>query len=362
MSTRVRANTRGAAADDSRPKAQVLSRRQLLAAMACVCSVRALGIRAAEPRDSDQERGAHARRVVDVHAHYYPPALKALGEPTPMNSWSLEQHIESMEAAGVARSILSLTTPGVVATGEKGRALARESNEYAAKLCAEHPGRFGFFTYIQPDDTDAALREIEYGLDTLKGNGVGLFTSYGNRWLGDPQFEPVFAELERRQAVVYVHPTSPVCCTRLIPDLPDTLIEYGTDTTRAIASYVYRGAARRFPHVKMIWSHSGGTMPFLIERFEGADRSAAAKGQVPEGFRAAAAKFFYDIAQASNPVATAALRSVVPVSHIVFGTDYPFRTPLDHVKALESGGVFSRAELQGLYRGNIEHDLPGLLS
>jgi predicted TIM-barrel fold metal-dependent hydrolase len=112
----------------------------------------------------------------------------------------------------------------------------------------------------------------------------------------------------------------------------------------------------------MIWSHSGGTMPYLIERFDGADRSEAAKAQAPDGFRAAASKFFYDIAQASNPVATRALRSVVPAQHIVFGTDYPFRTPLEHVKALEAGGVFNRAELRGLYRGNLERELPALLS
>jgi 6-methylsalicylate decarboxylase len=339
-----------------------VSRRQLLTGLACTCGLRALGAFAAESRGVGRAHDSQARRVVDVHAHYYPPVLKALGEPTPMNSWSLEQHIQSMEAVGVVRSMLSLTTPGVVATGERGRSLARESNEYAAKLCSEHSGRFGFFAYVQPDDPDGALKEIEYALDTLKGHGIGLFTSYGNRWLGDPQFDPVFVELERRKAVVYVHPTSPVCCARMIPDLPDTLIEYGTDTTRAIASYVYRGAARRFPNVKMIWSHAGGTMPFLIERFQGADRSPGAKVQAPEGFRAAASRFFYDIAQASNPVATAALRAVVPVSHIVFGTDYPFRTPLDHVKALEAGGVFGRAELQGLYRGNIEQALPELLS
>jgi len=339
-----------------------VSRRQILTGLACTGGMRALGALAAESRAGGDERGAQARRVVDAHAHYYPPVLKALGEPTPMNSWSLEQHIESMEAAGVVRSMLSLTTPGVVATGERGRSLARESNEYAAKLCSEHPGKFGFFAYIQPDDPEGALQEIEYGLDTLKGHGIGLFTSYGSRWLGDPQFDPVVAELERRKAVAYVHPTSPVCCARMIPDLPDTLIEYGTDTTRAIASYVYRGAAARFANVKMIWSHSGGTMPFLIERFQGADRSPAAKAQAPDGFRATASKFFYDIAQASNPVATAALRAVVPVSQIVFGTDYPFRTPLEHVKALEAGGVFSRAELKGLYRGNVEQALPGLLS
>jgi predicted TIM-barrel fold metal-dependent hydrolase len=309
-----------------------------------------------------EKEPASGERIVDVHAHYYPPALKALGTPGPMNAWSLDRHLEEMESAGVTRSLLSITTPGVLVTGDRGRALTRESNEYAAKVAGEERGKIGFFTYVQLDDLDATLKEIEYGFDTLKAQGVGLFTSYGQRWLGDPHFDPVFAELERRKAVVYVHPTGPACCSRLIPGVLDTLIEYGTDTTRAIASYIYQGAARRFPNVRMIWSHSGGTMPYLIERFDGADRSEAAKAQAPEGFRAWASKFFYDIAQASNPVATRALRSVVPVGQIVFGTDYPFRTPLEHVKALEAGGVFDRKELRGLYRGNIERALPALLS
>jgi len=304
---------------------------------------------------------ASTGRIVDVHAHYYPPVLKALGTPGPMNAWSLQRHLEEMEAAGVARSLFSLTTPGVVVTGDQGRKLTRESNEYAARTCTEQKGKLGFFTYVQLEDLEGALKEIEYGFDVLKAHGVGLFTSYGNRWLGDPQFDPVFAELERRKAIVYVHPTGPACCSRLIPGVVDTLIEYGTDTTRAIASYIYRGAARRFPNVKMIWSHSGGTMPYLIERFDGADRSGAGKTEAPDGFRAAAAKFFYDVAQASNPVATAALRSVVPVDHIVFGTDYPFRTPLEHVTALQASRVFNRSELRGVYRANVEQFLPALV-
>jgi predicted TIM-barrel fold metal-dependent hydrolase len=298
-----------------------------------------------------------ARRVIDVHAHYYPPVLKALGNPGPMNSWSLQAHLDEMEVAGVGRSLLSLTTPGVGASGDLGRRLSRESNEYAARLAADHGGRLGFFAYIQPDDPDGALRELAYALDVLKAQGIGLFTSYGNRWLGHPDFDPVFAELDRRRAVVYVHPVNPACCMRLMPAVADTLIEYGTDTTRAIAGYIYSGAARRFPGVRMIWSHSGGTMPFLIERFDGADRGEAARTQAPEGFRAAAARFFYDIAQSANPVSTTALRSVVPVDHIVFGTDYPFRTPREHVEALQAGGVFNRAELEGVYRNNVERHL-----
>jgi predicted TIM-barrel fold metal-dependent hydrolase len=306
---------------------------------------------------------ARARQVIDVHSHYMPPALRTMGPPVgPMAGWSLQRHLDDMAQAGVARAILSITTPGVPVKGEQGRGLIRAANEYGARLRDDNRAKLGFFTYVRLDDLDASLKEIAYGFDTLKAHGVGLFTSYDGKWLGDPMFDPIFEELNRRRAIVYVHPTTAACCGQLIPGLADTLIEYGTDTTRAIASYIYRGAARKFPNVQMIWSHSGGSMPYLIERFDGADNTPALRQAAPEGFRAAAGRFFYDVAQASNPVATGALRKVVPPGQIVFGTDYPFRTPLEHVQSLEKGGVFSDAELTQLYRGNVARGMPGLLA
>ncbi len=363
MSSRHTVHSRLARQSD--PPARGINRRDVLAGLSTLATTLTLGAAPGTALAADADEPPmpkQARRIVDVHAHYYPPVLRALGPPGPMDGWSLARHLEAMDEAGVARSVLSLTTPGVLATGDQGRRLMRESNEFAAKLVADHPGRLGFFVYVQLADMQAALQEIEYGLDVLKASGVGLFTSYGQRWLGDPAFDPVFAELERRRAVAYVHPTGPACCVRLIPQVMDTLIEYGTDTTRAIASLIYRGAARRFASVRLIFSHGGGTMPFLIERFDGADRAPAAKAQAPQGFRAAAARFFYDVAQASNAVATRALRSVVPVEQIVFGTDYPFRTPLEHVAALEHNGVFTPEELRKIYRGNAERALGALES
>ena len=330
------------------------SRREALAALGAVAAWGRM------PASDAADAGA-GRNIVDVHAHFQPPAIRALNLPGPMNAWDLQKQITDMDAAGVTRALLSVTTPGVPATGEAGRRLARESNEYAARLAADYGRRFGFFLCLPMDDPDAALKELAYGLDVLKAQGAGLFTSYTGRWLGDAYFDPLFAELERRKAVVYVHPTSAACCTRLIPEVADTLIEYGTDTTRAIASYVYRGAARRYPSVRMIWSHSAGTMPYLIERFDGADHGEAARAQAPDGFRASIARFWYDIAQASNPVATRALRSVVPVERIVFGTDYPFRTSLEHVRGLEDGKVFDRGELTGIYRAHVGKGLPELV-
>src|SRR5690242_1833041 len=144
-----------------------LTRRAVLASLGGTAT--ALALRSVAAGSSDRS----AARIVDVHAHYYPPALKATGAATPMNAWTLERHVEEMDSAGVARSLLSLTTPGIVQTGAQGRSLMRASNEYAAGLCSAHPGRFGFFTCVQADDVDGSLKEIEHGFDVLKAHGVG---------------------------------------------------------------------------------------------------------------------------------------------------------------------------------------------
>jgi 6-methylsalicylate decarboxylase len=333
---------------------EILSRRGFIAGLSAMAAASRIGYAAESGR-------ANAGPIIDVHAHFQPAILKALGMPGPMAAWSLQKHLDDMGAAGVTRSMLSITTPGVPETGERARTLARGTNEDAAKLASDNGGKLGYFIAVPMDDTDAALKEIEYGFDVLKAPGVGLYTSYGAQWLGDKRFDPVFEELNRRKAIVYVHPNTAACCTRLIPEVADTAIEFGTDTTRAIASYIYRGAAKRYPNVRMIWSHSGGTMPFLIERFEFLDRGPAAKAQAPDGFRAAIARFYYDIAQSTNPVPSRALRQLVPVENIVFGSDYPFRTCLEHVQGLEAAKVYTGAELKGIYAGNVGKSLPELL-
>ena len=315
-------------------------------------------------RKAHAQEAAPRRDILDVHAHLTPPqyiqdmAGTNLIQPPTIN-WTPQKHIEDMDAAGVATAILSVTTPGVwFGDVEKARRISRYTNDYAASLVSTHKGRFGAFTALPLPDTEGALREIEYGLDQQKSDGVALFTNYGDKWLGDTAFDPVFAELNRRKAVVYVHPIAPTCCVNILPGVADALIEFGTDTTRAIANYVLRGAARRFPDVTMIWSHAGGTMPFLIERFDTIARFPKLLTHIPDGFRAEARRFFYDTAQSANPVSMSALRQVVPPSQIVFGTDYPFRTAGEHVTALEQGKVFSQDEMRGIWRGNAARILP----
>jgi 6-methylsalicylate decarboxylase len=267
-----------------------------------------------------------------------------------------------MDKAGVAVAMLSITTPGVNFTsGEAARKLARECNDYAAKLVADHPGRFGSFAMIPLTDIDGSLQEIAYALDTLKADGIGLMTSYGDKWLGDPLFLPVMEELNRRKALVYTHPTAANCCVNLVKTQQPVMIEFGTDTTRTIADIVFSGNAQKFRDIRWIFSHAGGTMPFLIERFiRNPMLDPKAKATVPDGTLAELKRFYYDTAQTSNKSALSALSAIIPVSQIVFGTDFPYRTSIDHVKGLRDAGVFTDAQLMEIERDNALKLLPRL--
>jgi predicted TIM-barrel fold metal-dependent hydrolase len=335
-----------------------LPRRGFLAGLGAA----AIGLAIPSPKAGAQAAEAD---ILDVHAHLTPPeyvqdlAGTNLLQPPTLN-WSINKHLDDMAKAGVTTSILSVTTPGVTfGDAARTRLIARHVNDFAAKLVSSHKDKLGMFVAMPLPDPDSALKEIEYGLDVLKADGVGLFTSYDGKWLGDPIYAPVFEELNRRKALVYVHPTSAKCCVNALPYIPDAVIEYGTDTTRAITNMIYTGAARRYSDIRIIWSHAGGTMPFLIERYDLSDRiMPKLKAAAPDGFRAAAGKFFYDTAQTSNPVAMGALRQVIPVSQIVFGTDFPFRTAAEHVKGLETSQTFSPDELRAIYRDNVLRLLP----
>lgn len=297
-------------------------------------------------------------KLIDVHHHFYPPDFVTALANANQNlaaakDWAPARSLEDMDKAGVSTAMLSITTPGVTfLKGSDASRLARECNEYAARLASDHPGRFGNFAILPWPDADASVREIEYSLDTLKADGIGMLTSYGDKWFGDPYFAPILEELNRRKAVIYTHPTSANCCRNALPGIPDTAIEYGTDTSRAIVRTVFSGTAQKYPDIRVIFSHAGGTMPFVIERLVNLAKTAQYERQLPNGYIAEAAKFYYDTAQASNAAAMGALRKVVPVSQIVFGTDYPFRTSAEHVKNLKECGVFSAADLRAIHRDN----------
>ena len=280
-----------------------------------------------------------------------------------MRNWTPEKSLEDMDKAGVAVAMLSVTTPALnPLPARAARKLARECNEYAAKLRADHPGRFGNFAAIPLRDTEGSLQEIAYALDTLKADGIGLMTSYGDKWLGDPSFLPVMEELNRRKAIVYTHPTAANCCVNLVRTQQPVMIEFGTDTTRTIADIIFSGNAQKFRDIRWIFSHAGGTMPILIDRFvRNPLLVPSAKATVPDGTLAELKRFYYDTAQTSNKAAMSALSALIPVSQILFGTDYPYRTSIDHVKGLREAGVFTDAEIMEIERGNALKLLPRLV-
>lgn len=312
--------------------------------------------------------------IIDVHHHVSPPAFitalvkNKLGE-RPMMDWTPARSIEDMDRAGVSVSISSITTPGVwFGDNADAQRLARECNDYAAKLAADHPGRFGIFASLPLPDVDACLKEIEYAFDTLKADGIGVMTSFGDKWLGDPAFTPVMEELNRRKAVLYTHPSVGNCCRNVLPDVHYSVIELATDTTRAIANLLFTGTAARFPDIRYIFSHAGGTMPFIYQRLASypiLDRALGLgkeiQAKVPGGVVKALQSFYYDTAQAAHPMAMAPLTKLVSSSQILFGTDFPFRTATDHVKGLNDSG-FGADDLKAIHRGNAVRMMPQFAS
>ncbi len=302
-----------------------------------------------------------APRRIDVHYHVAPPAWSdALNSRHIMqpqwNGWSVARAVEDVDRDGVAQSMISITTPGVYfGNAAEARKLARDCNEFAAKMRADHPGRFGIFAATPMPDIDGTLAEIAYALDEMKADGIGLLTSYGDKWLGDPAFSPVLAELNRRKAILYTHPSVANCCRNLIPGVPASIIEYGTDTTRAIAQLVFSGEAQRYPDIRFIFSHAGGTMPFLQHRFV----AQANEPKAVPGVLAALERFYYDTAQTSFAAPMAALRRVVPVSRILFGTDYPYRNAGDTARELRQSRVFPPQELEAVDYANARALLGG---
>ena len=323
-----------------------------------------------------------AGRRVDVHHHFTSAGwfkeLEAVDlVPNARVGWTPGSSIEAMDATATATALISTGQAGGAFTPDRLRQrgvseaegaqairrLARESNEYGTKMVSDYPGRFILMASMPMPDVDNSLRELEYALDTLKAGGAFLPTSYGDKYIGDPSFTPLLEELNRRNLTVYTHPTDAACCINIIPNLRPNTIEYGTDTTRMIMSLIVNDVHNRFPNIRWIFSHAGGTMPFLAQRIVGH------RGELDEYLRQTPEpgsdldqlrRFYYDCAATANAVAMGALKQVVGINQMVFGTDFPYSNMTDEVRGLAAAGVLDAQELEQLYRGNIERIVPQL--
>jgi predicted TIM-barrel fold metal-dependent hydrolase len=245
----------------------------------------------------------------------------------PLSNWSVPKMLEDMDKGGVATAVMSPTTPQVTPLGKDVAVrIARESNEYGAKLMADHAGRIGVWAMLPLPNIDESLKEIAYAFDTLKVDGVGCMTSYGDKWLGHPHFAPVWEELNRRKATVYTHPTSANCCANLVQGVPDFVVEFGTDTTRTIASLILSGTSQKYKDINWIWSHGGGALTAFAYRFQWQlVNTPPYRGKITlDQMNGELKRFYYDTAAIPGVATMVALHEMVGVSQIVYGTDFPY--------------------------------------
>jgi 6-methylsalicylate decarboxylase len=223
----------------------------------------------------------------------------------------------------------------------------------------DYPGRFGIFAPLSMMDIDATLKEVEHAFDVIKADGINLQTNYGDKWLGHPAYKPVLEELNRRKAVVYVHPLVAACCSQLSVGTFPAVIEVPHDTTRTVTSLLLSGSFARYRDIKWLFSHAGGTIPMMagrIDAFYG--RRPNLKEFAPDGIEGELKRLHYDTANATSAPAMAALTKLVPISQITYGSDYPY-FPLDQITNLRHLGL-TEEQLRDIGSGNATKLIPSL--
>ena len=300
----------------------------------------AIGMTASSQASSPLPEQACPCGRIDVHSHYLPPpyrralqdaGLVRLDGGMPVPAWSAEAHLQMMQAHGISTSVLSVSSPGLhFLDKQQAVRVAREVNESGAGLAKDHAGKFGFFTAVPLPDVPGALAEIIYAFDHLGADGVCLETNASGLYLGDPAFAPIFDELDRRHAVVFLHPTSPACLDRIGMGYPAPLLEFPFDTARSAVSLIFAGVFKRRPNIRVILSHGGGALPILVSRIAMvaqtplvSPRPENGAAEVMEQVR----RLYFDLALSATPLTLNALLQITDLSHILFGTDYPFAPP-----------------------------------
>jgi predicted TIM-barrel fold metal-dependent hydrolase len=300
------------------------------------------------------------RDRIDVHFHYLSPEYREKmidavgGSPDGFAApqWSAEAALAMMDRLNIATGMLSVSSPGVhFGHDAKARLLARSVNEFAARTIADHHGRFGGFASLPLPDVDGALNEIAYALDTLKLDGVVMLTNFNGVYLGDKRLDPVFDELNRRTAVVFIHPTSPICWQQSALGYPRPMLEFTFDSTRAVVNLIFSGTTTRCPKLRFIVPHAGGTLPFLARRIGMFGRGLADGISTEEHLR----RLYYDLAGSPGSNALAPLLEMTERSHILYGSDYvhtPEAVVSAHLAELLSSKLLSGDDFRAIARGN----------
>jgi predicted TIM-barrel fold metal-dependent hydrolase len=320
--------------------------------------------------------------VIDVHAHILPslyleamrraglcdPAGNPVGDGFPFPAWSLDDTLRVMDRYAIQASVLSITAPGAqFETGASARTLVRALNDAMAEIVRAQPQRFAALGVLPLSDIDASLREIEHTLDHLKFDGIGLYSNADGIYLGDKRFVPLLEELDRRKAVVFVHPAQPPSFENFSLGLPSPILEYPFDSTRMLASMLYSGALARYTNIKLIVPHGGGAVPYLAARIA---RSASAVFQAgprtpPGEAMQLLRSVYYDLTAMSEVGNLALLKEFVPADRLLVGYDYPFRpesTIVPQTAALDGFAGFTETEKTMIRTGNALRLFPRLAS
>lgn len=301
---------------------------------------------------------------IDVHHHLIPPAFveamerrgihEVAGAPLP--GWKIEDSLAIMDACGTQTALLSLSAPGVY-FGDENEAisLARGCNEFAAELARRHPGRIGYFAVLPMPLTEPACREAIHALDHLQADGVVLLGSTAGYFLGDTRFEELMGELDRRHAVVFVHPNLHESSKTLGLNMPGFLMEFLCDTTRAALNLILTGTLERYPNIRWILAHAGGFLPYIAWRASLANFMPEFTAKAPQGVMHYIQRFYFDTALSPSPYAQGVLKELVGANQVLFGSDFPFAPAMAsslQVKTLNELPAWTDAEKYRLNRGN----------
>ena len=276
-----------------------------------------------------------ATPLIDIHAHFltdtYRKAMTEAGvkaiDGFPIPAWDVYKALDDMDSNGIETAMLSISAPGIeFVASSAASALARKVNEEQAEFISDHPRRFGGLALLPLPSIDDALQELEYALDMLRLDGVVLFSNINGIYLGDKRLDPLFAELHRRKTVVFVHPVAPPGFDIASLGFPAPALEFPFETARMMMNMIASGTVRRFPEVRMIVAHGGGTASILAPRIS---RNLVRFGRLrpaltPQEVSAAFTWFYYDMAAVSHANAIDAVLTLAPATRLLFGSDHPF--------------------------------------